>query len=38
MPSVDQLYEFGDDYVLALARDDDGVERVVLHRLGGPTD
>jgi hypothetical protein len=38
MPNVDQVYEFGADYVLALARDEDGVERLVLHRLGGPTD
>jgi len=37
MPVVEQVYEIGTDYLLALARDADGLERVVLHRLGGPT-
>lgn len=33
---VDQVYEFGSDYVLSLNRDSLGVERVQLHKLGKP--
>jgi len=36
LPEVDQVYEIGSDYMLALDRDDLGVERVVLHSLAGP--
>lgn len=35
MPADFQPYEIGADYVLAVARDADGVETVVLHRLRG---
>jgi hypothetical protein len=37
MPDVDQVYEFGADYVLSLDRDANDVERVVLHNLRGPS-
>jgi hypothetical protein len=36
MPDVDQILEVGADYVLALDRDDDGVERVHMYALDAP--
>lgn len=36
LPDYDEVLEFGPDYVLAKSRDDLGVERVVMHRLGAP--
>lgn len=36
IPSELEVTEFGADYLLAEVRDDVGVERVVLHRIGGP--
>ena len=37
MPDVDQVLELGADYMLALDRDEDGVERVVMYGLAPPT-
>jgi hypothetical protein len=36
VPEVDRLLEFGRDYVIALDRDDMGVERVVRYTLSAP--
>ncbi|MEX2285380.1 MAG: hypothetical protein WEE89_23040 [Gemmatimonadota bacterium] len=37
IPAFENLFEIGADYLLALTRDEAGVERVVQHSLGRPT-